>query len=339
MKAFERDDGRVLEVVEGFREQMLSYRRAVTPRADWTGHDYVEAAEKKRRRFGRLLARFSEWGGQVEGARVLDVGCGDATNCLLLGFEPVRESTGPDEAGHRTRLLAWKLLPGEPIRRASRRIATANLLPDVTLPPAQLTPTIERDRRVPSEGGNSVNAIREALAGLPVRLIQMNATRLAFPDASFNWLLSRSAMEHIQPVKLALAEMARVVHPGGLVYLSIDPFYWVRGCHKRGLVDIPFAHARLTPEEFRRFVSEHEGESTAVKRCQRMETQNRLTRPQWRELIEAQSWDILDWAEERSRIGEQVLEQNPDILETLLPGVDRSDLLHERIRVWLRKRN
>lgn len=38
-------------------------------------------------------------------------------------------------------------------------------------------------------------------------------------------------------------------------------------------------------------------------------------------------------------MGEQVLEQYPDILGTLLPGVEARDLLHERIRVWLRKRS
>jgi hypothetical protein len=123
-----------------------------------------------------------------------------------------------------------------------------------------------------------------------------------------------------------------------LIYLSIDPFFWLRGCHKRGVVDIPFAHARLTLTEYRRFVRESEGDRTAAKRCRRLETLNGLTLSQWRQMIEAQPWDILDWNEERSRIGEQVLEQHPLIPETLLPGVSEQDLLCERIKVWLKRK-
>jgi SAM-dependent methyltransferase len=260
----------------------------------------------------------------------------------------VREAVGidlrlalfaPEETGESTRALVWKVLQSEQARRRFQQPASADPLPAGTFRASRPMTIVKRDQWIPSEARDPEQAIREALAGLPVRLAQMDATRLDFADASFDWLLSRSAMEHIRPVKLALAEMARVVRPGGLIYLSIDPFFWVRGCHKRGVVDIPFAHARLTLAEYRRFVCEREGDSLAEKRCQRLETLNRFTLPQWREMIEAQPWDILDWNEEHSRIGEEVLEQSPDILDTLLPGVDKRDLVHERIRVWLRKRS
>src|SRR5439155_1404076 len=88
-------------------------------------------------------------------------------------------------------------------------------------------------------------AVGDAAAGPPpsVRFVRADATRLAFPDACFDVLVSRSAMEHIAPVERALAEMARVVRPGGVIHLRVDPYFWLRGCHKRGLVDIPWAHA------------------------------------------------------------------------------------------------
>src|SRR5439155_1465900 len=100
-------------------------------------------------------------------------------------------------------------------------------------------------------------------------------------------LVSRSAMEHIAPVERALAEMARVVRPGGVIHLRVDPYFWLRGCHKRGLVDIPWAHARMTLEDFRRFVTESEGAAMAATRCARLQTLNRLTLGQWRSLIGA----------------------------------------------------
>jgi len=122
-----------------------------------------------------------------------------------------------------------------------------------------------------------------------------------------------------------------------MVYLGIDPFFWLRGCHKRGVVDIPFAHARLPLEEYRHFVAESEGEAVAARRWQRLATLNRLTLCQWRRTIETMSCEILEWREAHSELGAAVLKENPEILRALLPGVEERDLLTERIEVWLRK--
>src|SRR5439155_162224 len=99
-----------------------------------------------------------------------------------------------------------------------------------------------------------------------VRFIRADAATLPFPGGSFDVLLSRSALEHIVPVERALAEMSRVVRPGGVIRHAVDPYYWLRGCHKRGLVDIPWAHARLSLEDFDRFVTEREGAAVAAQR-------------------------------------------------------------------------
>jgi SAM-dependent methyltransferase len=165
----------------------------------------------------------------------------------------------------------------------------------------------------------------------------MDGTRMGFASESFDAAMSRSAMEHIKPVGQVLAEMVRVVRRGGLIYLGIDPFFWVRGCHKRGVVDVPWAHARLTLDEYQRLVTELEGEDTAAKRRQRLETLNRFTVATWRETVSALPCDVLDWKETTSEIGQRLLEQFPEVAETLLPGVETTDLLTERIEVWLRK--
>jgi hypothetical protein len=65
---------------------------------------------------------------------------------------------------------------------------------------------------------------------------------------------------------------------------------------------------------------------------------NRFTVRQWRKRIEQMSCEILAWEERPSAIGDQVLAQHPQVLETLLPGVTKQDLLCERIEVWLKKR-
>jgi hypothetical protein len=145
-------------------------------------------------------------------------------------------------------------------------------------------------------------------------------------------------LEHIVPIERALAEMARVVRPGGLLRHAIDPFFWLKGCHKDGLVDIPWAHARLRLGEFRRFVAETEGEAKAARRSRHLESLNQLGLRGWRALLEAGPFEILDWHEGRSALAQTVLEEHPDVAETLLDAVTTRDLVHHAITVWLRKR-
>ena len=308
METFFRDDGQPLRVTEGFRERVLSNRRSVSPRPGWTEKQFAASAGKKRKRSQRLFESFARWIPTLEGARVLDVGCGDGANCVLLGAESVSLAVGldlhlplfaPDDEGQRAQMLVQRVAGA---RTEHTGVATA------------------------------------LLSDRPVGFVRMDATRLGFRPGSFDVVMSRSAAEHIRPIERALAEIERAVRPGGLIYLAIDPFYWVRGCHKRGVVDIPFAHARLSPEEYRRFVVESEGEATADKRWQRITTLNRLTVRQWRRTILAMSCDVLEWREGHSELGAAVLEEQPDVLGTLLPDVEKHDLLTERIEAWLRRR-
>jgi SAM-dependent methyltransferase len=298
VNCFTRRDGVRLPIVTGFRERILSYRQSVTPKEGWSSADYKDAAEKKRRRFHRLLTQGRRWLPSLAGATVLDVGCGDGVNCLQFGLEPVQQVVGID-----------LFLPLEPTDvRHGRARALANAVLD-----GQPLP----DR---------------------VRFAKMDATSMAFDDKSFDLVISRSAMEHIMPVEAVLREIARVARPGALIYLGVDPFYWVRGCHKRGVVDIPFAHARLDLDEYGNFVTAHESAEVAVKRGRRLETLNRFTITRWRQHIEAMPCEVLAWENKDSAVGRAVLQEFPDIEQTLLPGVSEADLLCERIEVWLRRK-
>ncbi|MCI0747466.1 MAG: methyltransferase domain-containing protein [Verrucomicrobia subdivision 3 bacterium] len=298
MKTFRRSDGAHLQVVEGFRNRILSYRDSVSPRAAWQAEDYRAAADKKRRRFNRLISQIRQWVPSFDQKRVLDIGCGDGTNTLLFGREPVRAAIGID--------LFLPLFSRDPVHSRTRAF------------------------------------IKELLHGAPMpessRFLIMDATQLSFCDAAFDLVVSRSAMEHIKPIERALAEICRVAEPGALIYLGIDPFYWVRGCHKRGVTDIPFAHARLSLDDYERFVTEHEGPDIATRRRRRLETLNRLTVGQWRDAISELPCNLLLWSEKQSDIGGNVLSEFPEIAATLLPGTSTADLMCERIEVWLRRR-
>jgi SAM-dependent methyltransferase len=307
MQVFTRDDGRTLQVVEGYRERLLSQRSSYSPRPDWSDQQYATAARKKLKRTRRLLGEFARWGGRIEGARVLDVGCGDGINCLLVALWPVQSVVGID----------MELPLVEAVERRDR----VRRLTDHVCTETQLT-----------------GDLNEILERLPVRLLKMDASAMAFDDDSHDLLISRSAIEHIVAVERAFDEMARVVRPGGLIYLSTDPYFFPRGCHKSGIVDIPWAHASLSLDEYRRFVTEREGQDQARRRCRRLETINPYTIREWRQKIEACPFEILEWREERSAFAETLLDEYPQITEMMREGVERRDLVHERLKIWLRRR-
>src|SRR5687767_3582682 len=96
METFTRDDGRVLHVVPGFRERVLADRQSFSSRPSWSDEDYASAAHTKRHRTDRLLDHFEQRGGRVEGSNVLDVGCGDGINCMLIALRPTESVVGID---------------------------------------------------------------------------------------------------------------------------------------------------------------------------------------------------------------------------------------------------
>ncbi|HEU5102222.1 MAG TPA: class I SAM-dependent methyltransferase [Roseiflexaceae bacterium] len=67
-------------------------------------------------------------------------------------------------------------------------------------------------------------------AGLEARakLLQGDAGRLPWPDASFDLVVSLEALEFFSRPRRALAEMARVLRPGGALIVSKYPDPWAR---------------------------------------------------------------------------------------------------------------
>lgn len=61
-----------------------------------------------------------------------------------------------------------------------------------------------------------VQAAQRSLAGLPIEARQADATALPFADESFDMVVSFLMLHHVVEWEQAVAEVARVLRPGGL---------------------------------------------------------------------------------------------------------------------------
>jgi len=69
---------------------------------------------------------------------------------------------------------------------------------------------------------------------------QGDGTRLPFASGSFDLVLSHSVIEHVNAAEEYLAECQRVLKPGGVLYLSTQPYLSLPGAHlPRLIVPVP----------------------------------------------------------------------------------------------------
>jgi SAM-dependent methyltransferase len=87
------------------------------------------------------------------------------------------------------------------------------------------------------EGGDHSVAMNADLrAAGAIRKMQGN--RIPFDDASFDFVINNQVMEHVENIDIVLAEIRRVLKPGGAV-LSLFPD---KGVWREGHVGVPFVH-------------------------------------------------------------------------------------------------
>lgn len=69
-----------------------------------------------------------------------------------------------------------------------------------------------------------------------------DAAHTDFPDNSFDTIIMNDAMEHVDRPDLVLAEVRRILKPGGRLYVNFPPYYHPFGAHLSDLIGIPWVH-------------------------------------------------------------------------------------------------
>lgn len=85
-------------------------------------------------------------------------------------------------------------------------------------------------------------------------LLQMDVSRLAFADASFDVAFSFDGLEHFSDPERTLIEAVRVTKPGGYIYLEFGPLYMSpMGAHLYRQISIPYCQLLFHHESLQRF--------------------------------------------------------------------------------------
>ncbi|MCF2670592.1 class I SAM-dependent methyltransferase [Butyricicoccus pullicaecorum] len=69
-----------------------------------------------------------------------------------------------------------------------------------------------------------------------------DAAQTGFPDNTFDTIIMNDAMEHVDRPDLVLAEVRRVLKPGGRLYVNFPPINHPFGAHLSDLIGMPWVH-------------------------------------------------------------------------------------------------
>ena len=69
-----------------------------------------------------------------------------------------------------------------------------------------------------------------------------DAAHTSFPDNTFDTVIMNDAMEHVDRPDEVLAEVRRILKPGGRLYVNFPPYNHPFGAHLSDLIGIPWVH-------------------------------------------------------------------------------------------------
>lgn len=164
-------------------------------------------------------------------------------------------------------------------------------------------------RNLPEDAKYYYDKLAE-VAGVPLRfdglrIMNVNAQQMPFPEGSFDFVISNAAFEHIDDVPAVVSEMKRVMKPGAIGHIGIHLYPSLSGSHhpllqKDPMTEIPLG---LAPWYHLRGIKDYD--NTPL---------NKWREYQYREVFE-RTFEILAWIVPRSEEGRQFL--TPEIKNEL----------------------
>lgn len=115
-----------------------------------------------------------------------------------------------------------------------------------------------------SEKNKELQQIRDAYSKVidqkntsKVSFIEDDITVSSVASESMDVVVSWEVLEHITEPNEAFKQIARILKKGGFAFHEYNPFFSVDGGHSLCTLDFPWGHARLTDEDFERYIKEY----------------------------------------------------------------------------------
>jgi len=89
-----------------------------------------------------------------------------------------------------------------------------------------------------------------------VSFVEDDITTSVLEPASLDAIVSFEVLEHVSSPAGAFAAMARLLHPGGVMYHDYNPFFSSIGGHSLATLDVPWGHARFDDADVERYLRE-----------------------------------------------------------------------------------
>jgi SAM-dependent methyltransferase len=162
---------------------------------------------------------------------------------------------------------------------------------------------------------------REAYAGAVsqeaasrVSFIEDDISSSAVASESMDVVVSWEVLEHITKPNDAFKEMSRILKKGGFAFHEYNPFFSVDGGHSLCTLDFPWGHARLSNEDFERYLDEFRPEQKEVSLSFFQNNLNRMTQSHLTDCIEQNGLrivSIIPWysEEDQSSLSIEMLNQ------------------------------
>lgn len=150
-----------------------------------------------------------------------------------------------------------------------------------------------------------------------------------FDDESFDVIFSLSVIEHILDLDKAFKEMFRILKKDGVIVHNYGGFSMPGGAHSLGLMDSPWAHIRLSEDEYYDYLRKmrpFEAEIAINWIKNALKPKDTISTVQ-RSVVEA-GFSIEHWSNDRAKDHYHLL--NKDILNDvfkIVPGLTLEDLL------------
>lgn len=307
---FKDSNGYAHRLHAGFRDEVVPSWRAMFDNDFETLEASPSVVENAREAVAQAKVFVESHGILVKGARALEVGCYGGAHALALAEAGAASVQGID-------------IPEYDLRE----------VPDVEIDDDSLTAQSNKLTRLRSQYA--------ALYGSDL------AERVSYRDMDvdaldekegFDLVVSWQTLEHLTDPARAFENMYAALEPGGACFHEYNPFFCMTGGHSLCTLDFPYGQARLSQDDFMRYIEEIRPAEKELAHRFYLESLNRMHIADLRMYAAEVGFEITSVVPWTNR--KDLLAITPECLsqvKTNYPGTTSVDLCSRSVWVLLRK--